>query len=465
MAPKKPAEKAIVAELADAVRRIYNGPDRDNLTVNYVRQAVEEKLGFDDGFLKEGDWKAKSKDAIHSALQEAENAEPPSSLPVAPSPKPPAKRKAKADPKNGAGNRNKRAKKSPLPEPSEDELSEISEPGDNGSDSDSDLSEPIPKKRKVAKKPANKKRIVSDDEDTDPSEKNTPAKPTGKPDTKNKMPKPARVNDTSELSSIEPPALSDEDGAAKKDEDDGSELSDVIDDAPPKSKQKAKSQPKASPVTLAEEEDKGNETSSSLSSVIDDGPPTKRKSKSKDPVKKKAAASTGRKKGGAATEVSPDEAQIKTLQSQLKKCGVNKVWAFEFKKRGDDTPKAKIRRLKEALAEIGMTGRFSEARAKEIKEQRELMADVDAVQQYDQTFGLNASGRRARRAGAAKTNLRESFGSDDDDDDEDGGAKTTKSGDDEDSDEDDDGPQRARIRGPAKRRADLAFLGDESESD
>lgn len=65
MAPKK---ATIEKELAETVQRIYNGPDRDDLTVNYVRQKVEKKLNLDEGFLKDGDWKAKSKEIIHETL-------------------------------------------------------------------------------------------------------------------------------------------------------------------------------------------------------------------------------------------------------------------------------------------------------------------------------------------------------------------------------------------------------------
>lgn len=65
MAPKK---ATIEKELAETVRRVYNSAQRDELTVNYVRQEVEKKLNLDEGFFKEGDWKAKSKEIIHETL-------------------------------------------------------------------------------------------------------------------------------------------------------------------------------------------------------------------------------------------------------------------------------------------------------------------------------------------------------------------------------------------------------------
>lgn len=59
-------DATIEKEIADAVHRIYNGPQ--DLTVNAVREAVEKKLKLDEGFLKDGDWKAKSKELVHDTL-------------------------------------------------------------------------------------------------------------------------------------------------------------------------------------------------------------------------------------------------------------------------------------------------------------------------------------------------------------------------------------------------------------
>jgi hypothetical protein len=67
MAPKK-VTTALEAEIIATVRRIYNSPARDELTVNHTRQVVEKKLKLKDGFLKEGAWKAKSKEIIHATL-------------------------------------------------------------------------------------------------------------------------------------------------------------------------------------------------------------------------------------------------------------------------------------------------------------------------------------------------------------------------------------------------------------
>jgi len=69
MAPRKTtSEDAIATELQSTVERIYQSDDRDQLSVNYVRQVVEKKLKLEEGHLKDGDWKARSKQIIHDAL-------------------------------------------------------------------------------------------------------------------------------------------------------------------------------------------------------------------------------------------------------------------------------------------------------------------------------------------------------------------------------------------------------------
>lgn len=57
---------------------------------------------------------------------------------------------------------------------------------------------------------------------------------------------------------------------------------------------------------------------------------------------------------------------------------IRKVWSRELAK--FDTPHAQIAHLKSLLTEIGMTGRLSAEKAKKIKEERELRAEVEAVQ-------------------------------------------------------------------------------------
>lgn len=126
-----------------------------------------------------------------------------------------------------------------------------------------------------------------------------------------------------------------------------------------------------------------NASESEMSVVLDEDPKPKKKRKTKEseskPKKAKAA------KGKASTEEDPDQAEIKRLQLWVGRCGIRKAWGIYLKPY--DTPKAKIKHLKEMLADVGMTGRYSQEKAREIKEARELAADIEAVQEGEQRWG------------------------------------------------------------------------------
>ena len=55
-------------------------------------------------------------------------------------------------------------------------------------------------------------------------------------------------------------------------------------------------------------------------------------------------------------------------------CGVRKQWAREF--RGLDRPAEQIHRLKQILADLGMSGRMSLEQAKVIRAKRELAQEL-----------------------------------------------------------------------------------------
>jgi hypothetical protein len=61
-----PSEKLINDAIKSAVQSVYNGPHRDQLTVNQIRDVVEDSLDLSDGFLREGQWKQKSKQLVLS---------------------------------------------------------------------------------------------------------------------------------------------------------------------------------------------------------------------------------------------------------------------------------------------------------------------------------------------------------------------------------------------------------------
>ncbi|KAK3689407.1 hypothetical protein B0T22DRAFT_171580 [Podospora appendiculata] len=511
MAPKKVTDKAIETELVATVRRLYAISSED-LTVNNTRQAVETKLKLDDGFLSTGDWKKKSKQIIYDALTEAQEEAPPTQateLEVEAEPSP--------APKNSANVRKKRAaKKQPSPPPaSESELSELDEPSE-ASDF-SEVSEKPTKKRAATKRGAKKRKALSDDDDDgdeeeeesglsteseveEPPKKKSRATPTkskaSKPAKKAAPPKKEKVVESgsdSLLSEIPdddletPDAVKDVDSKSPEDEDNaelegdainvsstpkkstaepadesGSEMSIVFDPSPKKkrkSKGAAATKPAAKPKRPATKP-ADDDDESEISEVIDD--PPKRTRKSKEPAAAKPARKTKAK--AAAAELSPDEAQIKQLQSHLVRCGVRKIWAFELKKYGDNN-KAKIKHLRDMLTELGMVGRFSESKAKEIKEKRELLADLDAVKEGEKSWGLGATRPSRRRVVKPLKEL-----SDDEDDDEDqvaeGATKAkTNAGRDDGDSNDEDTHVKVRGSGAIRARQGLAFLDDESESD
>lgn len=58
-------------------------------------------------------------------------------------------------------------------------------------------------------------------------------------------------------------------------------------------------------------------------------------------------------------------------------CGTRKVWSKVFQ--GLDSPQQQIRKLKEMLSDLGMTGRMSLEQAKAIKEKRELAQELGTL--------------------------------------------------------------------------------------
>lgn len=388
----------------------------------------------------------------------------------APKPKPkkstaksPSKPKAKPAPKKKAATKNGASKRKRRASLSDDELESEGELSSDGS-----LSSVPVKRRRVSGKGKKARVLSDDDEDEDDESEDDIISNTSeveelrsKPKTpaKKLAPKSSIASDTeSPLSepvdddpTPPPPAASKNTSSSKpqKGPDEASEPSTRT--TPKKSGDKV-------PPKSTEDTGSGSETSE----VFDE--PPKRKRKSKEPAKE------GRKsqpKVKAASEGSSSEdLLIKQLQGQLVKCGVRKIWGFELKKYGDDKS-AKIRHLKNMLKEVGMVGRFSEARAREIKERRELEADLDAVKEGEKHWGLSRD-RPARRS-RVKT-FRESTSSEgdggDDDNDSDKAKDQPARDDDEDGESDEEESQpKARRRASSKWRADLAFLGDDSESD
>ncbi|GAO17739.1 uncharacterized protein UV8b_07406 [Ustilaginoidea virens] len=197
-----------------------------------------------------------------------------------------------------------------------------------------------------------------------------------------------------------------------------------------------------------------------FSDVIDEPPKAARKKKDAKQKSSKPAKPAAKSKQKAMTSISDDakEVEIKKLQSQLVKCGIRKLWHNELKQYGDDA-RAKIRHLKKILADIGMDGRFSEAKAREIKEMRELIADAESAQEMNRLWGVD-SGARASRSKQKSTKSDESNGSEVEAETDD----ASKANDDHDDQDSDDGNTSFAAR-RRRAQADLAFLGDDSESE
>ncbi|KAI4748572.1 hypothetical protein E4T50_01159 [Aureobasidium sp. EXF-12298] len=321
-----PSDAILEKTLRDIVRKA----EVDPITVKRVRTAAEERLGLDAGFFKSHDeWNEESKEIIEDAFK-------------SPSPEPIPPKKAPSQAKTTKRTSTSKTKSAPKRQKravsgSESEHSDF-ESGE----------EPKPKS-----KPAQRKSQAVDSDEEEEQEDNQDAE------------------------------VQQEEVAANHDSE--SEMSVVLDEAPPKRKKSTSA-----------------------------GPKTKAQPKAKSA---KAAAKPS-------AELSEEEQTIKRLQGELLKCGVRKLWHRELA--SYDTPRAKIGHLKQMLKDVGMVGRFSEQKAKAIKERRELEADLEAVQEGAKQWGnekdsgeddseAEAAPRPQRRAAA---NRFVDFGDGDDDDDD-----------------------------------------------
>jgi hypothetical protein len=197
------------------------------------------------------------------------------------------------------------------------------------------------------------------------------------------------------------------------------------------------------------------DSESELSIVIDEPPKRKPRTTKPDPKTKSAASRKAAPKAKGSSDLTPDEAEVKLLQSQLQKCGIRKIWGIELKRFGNDT-KAKIRHLRQMLRDAGMEGRFSEAKAAEIKEMRELQADLEAVKEGDLKWGMGRGSRSAKnKKSMAIDTVTDDDEEEDEDEDSDNSGYRGRSG---------SASVKARERIP-RAKMELAFLGDESDSD
>ncbi|KAJ0165151.1 hypothetical protein CTA2_12217 [Colletotrichum tanaceti] len=434
-----PSDKKLEAALLDTVRDVYK-TDLDNLTVNFIRKRVESDLELEDGFFSSGKWKDKSKKLVKelaTALMEG-NADPDPEPEEDEGAKPKKTGKRQSADTSPPAKRRKQASASKEEDPKDSSLE---------SDKPEPKSKPKPKPKKKAAPRKKKQDTPVIDSDSEPSpDKSKPSKDRNGPASK--------IEDSGSDDLSSPPDSDEDANEGQMAETEDEKLTAPLDKEVTASIETKADEPTGkNPEVTTEKEDEVkpvvDDTSSELSDVIDEPPKPKRKKKEAG-----AGSKTPKSKKASAAPENPDDAEVKKLQSQLVKCGIRKIWGFELKQYGHDT-KAKIRHLRELLKDIGMDGRFSEAKAKEIKERRELEADLEAVQEMNANWG--AGGRSSRSKARGQPALKKAVEED---------ASVTENGkQNDDDDDDDDEEQEAHIpsRARGKARADLAFLGDDDE--
>ncbi|RDA92717.1 hypothetical protein CP533_1401 [Ophiocordyceps camponoti-saundersi (nom. inval.)] len=385
-----PSAKELETALIDATCHVYK-TDPDAISVNSVRRHVEKKFDLEVDFFASDEWKSRSKTLIKEYVDKLLDGWTPKSQgrlkrPSSEPPSPPVKRQKRASqPK--AVKREKPSDPRPKPKTKTDAARSKSKAAATDDEAEAPNS-PLPEIRKRKIKDESEDDVIERDGSDHGKEPDKPIKSRHESD-EEKVQGDGDAPDTSK------------DEEAKPAVDEEEEYSDVIDEPPnPKSRKKN----------------------------------SKDAAKSSKPAPKKASTDDG------------PEAEIKKLQSQLVKCGIRKLWHNELKQYGHDT-RAKVRHLKKMLTEIGMDGRFSEAKAREIKETRELMAEAEAAQQMNQLWGLSSAGRASRsKSKSTKVEESETVAADGESDDDDGGGNSFA----------------ARRR---RAQADLAFLGDDSDSE
>jgi len=430
MAPsKKELEEALIAATCSVF-----AADPETTTVNKVRKQAEGDNDLEDGFFRSEQWKGRSKELITEYVDKLMNgwkpdskaSKRPSDDAASPEPKRRKKSAPKKTPKSKVAKEDaKPKKKAGRPQ------KKIVDSEDEESDMDLDDEEEEEDVVKPHTKIARRKKVVDDDEEE-----------ADEPSTK---PKPA------------PRQLKSKAASHIEDSEDDME----------------QGSPPAEDKDTAKEENETKKTADSdneseMSVLIDEEPTTakRRGSKSQSAPKEKKPKKEAKKSAPKASDTAddPDTAEIKKLQGHLVKCGVRKLWHNELKSYGDNS-RAKIKHLRGMLDDVGMTGRFSEAKAREIKERRELLADLESAQEMNKLWG---SSRGARSSRAKAKSMREDKDSDAEEQgkshDEKSGADEEDAGEEEEEEEEEAEEQSFAAR---KRRAqaDLAFLGDDSDSD
>ncbi|KAJ3511124.1 hypothetical protein NLJ89_g4279 [Agrocybe chaxingu] len=447
-----------IPELESAAKKIvWDAKAKGSLkdfTPRIIRQTIAKQFQLEEAILDEGKYKTAIKAATKAALDE----EPPTAdnepKPTSKSDTPKKKRKS-----NGKLKAEEEGKSESAPTPVAKGKAKAAPKNSSNDDADG-----VPrKKRKTAKSKEDESEFDFDREEQEKSKKSVGQ--SGQKKDKNF--KSAEHVPTSDMEQDDPDPISAADSSmtSKKPEfPQRKRAPDSKSKATPVKMKAAKAQakPGSSKGKDLSKEDDAEKSDSELSVLIDEPPKKKRKSKSgekassfsgcngrfavftlcnniQESTKSKPKEKKGKK---PAVVLSKDEETIKRLKSLVVACGTRKVWSKVFQ--GLDTPQQQIKKLKEMLTELGMTGRMTMEQAKAIKEKREFEQELQDVQQF-----AEAVAGRSSRSKAAKVD--EPMSEEED---------AKKSGDDED-DEEVAAPKRRPVRMNA-RKSIMAFLQDQS---
>lgn len=411
-----PSEGVLEQALRNAVRAVYRSGDLDNLTVKRIRKSVEADLDLEDDFFKNDSvWKEQSKTIIQSEVDSKADANAKSGQPSSiPSPRPPPKsKKAQSNlPEPQKPNRDFRGTKRASSEKAGSNKRQKKEPSD--SEGSASAGEEVPRKKAIAKSKkhassektgpkARQQKEASDSYGSGSEEEGVPSKKLAKSrkSTPDFSPSP-RSQKNEETGQISKHISGNLHANGRKGEASESEMSEVLDEAP---KTKAGNRKSGSAKLIAKANGaKVDAADSEMSEVLDEAPKAKGRKRKSDSAKPNAKKTeTLKRKKSSEQSTNPDAEEIKRLQGWLIKCGIRKMWHRELAPY--DNSKAKIRHLKELLADAGMTGRYSIEKANQIKAERELQADLEAVQEGAKQWGKAESEGEDEPSGRPKRRL------------------------------------------------------------
>ncbi|CAD6564798.1 MAG: hypothetical protein ASARMPRED_005683 [Alectoria sarmentosa] len=412
-----PSEAVLEQALRNAVREVYRSGDLNQLTVKRIRKSVEGDLDLQDDFFKnDSAWKEKSKDVIQSEVDSQADAntisEQPSSIP---SPRQPSKsQKAQTNlPKSqkpnqdfrgtkrasieNAGPKKRRKKETPDPEGSTSEEKEVPPRKPVGKRKKRASSEKAVPEERQQKEASSFHGSGSEKEDF-PSKKSVSK---SRKDMSSSSPYPEPGN-SKKAGQISDNINGNSKVTGTKREASESEISEVLDEAP-KTRGRKQKRGSAKPSAKADGA-KADASESEMSEVLDEAPKAKVRKRNSDSVKPNAKKTEmSKRKQSSEQSTDPDAEEIKRLQSWLIKCGIRKMWHRELAPY--DSSKARIRHLKELLADAGMTGRYSVEKAHQIKDERELKVDLMAIQEGAKQWGKGESEGEDETTGRPKRRL------------------------------------------------------------